>query len=134
MRTLQPVFLGVLLGLGSAPAAPVPPPTLVGKVIFVKEHGLALVDNPKSPEPRQVDRLDFMAFRVLDEKDGWIKVRNKGSEGWIARADVVPENEAEAFFTRKIKDRPDDVNAYYARSAYRLHKGDRDGALADLTE
>jgi tetratricopeptide (TPR) repeat protein len=133
MRASGLSVVALLLALG-VKAAPVPQPTWTGKVVYLKQHGAWIVDDPKSSEPKKVARLGFISYRALAEKDGWIKIRDKGAEGWIAKSDLVPTDEADAFFTKKIEDNPRDINAYYARSAVRHSKGDLDGALKDLSE
>jgi tetratricopeptide (TPR) repeat protein len=133
MQAFRLTVVGLFLSL-TATAAPVPPANWTGKVVYLKQHGIWIIDDPKSPEPKKVARLGFISYRVLVEKDGWIKIHDKGHEGWIARTDVVPVEEAAAFFTKKIEENPKDVNAYYARAAVRQTKGDLDGALADMTE
>jgi tetratricopeptide (TPR) repeat protein len=134
MTAFRQAAAGLLLTLGLTLAAPVPPPRWEGKIVYVKKQGLWLVDDPKAAKPKQVVQLTFINYRVLAEKNGWIKVRDKTAEGWLPKDELVPVEDAKAFFTKRIEANPRDVNAYMARASVQQMQKDFDGAIKDLSE
>jgi tetratricopeptide (TPR) repeat protein len=106
----------------------------VGKVVVVKKPGNRIGHTDEKGKPVYVATLTNFEYRVLAEKGGWIKVRHKGVEGWFAKDDAVPLERAVDYFTRRIKDDPNDAVAFLHRGVVRRLRGEVDAAIKDLGE
>jgi tetratricopeptide (TPR) repeat protein len=78
--------------------------------------------------------LTGIDYKVLREEGRWVRVRDRGEEGWVAKADVVRLEDAVDYFTDRIRTNPSDGSAYSSRAvAWRL-KGELDIAIKDNDE
>src|SRR5262245_1057169 len=134
MRMYRQAVVGVLLALGLAPAAPAPNPPWTGKTVMVKKTGLMLVDDPKKEKPAEVGRLTLLSYKVLNDRDGWLRVRDRTIEGWVRKSDLVLLDDAVKVYTEQIQQNPRNASLYYYRAVAHRLKGAVNDALLDLTE
>jgi tetratricopeptide (TPR) repeat protein len=75
------------------------------------------------------------AVSVIKAQGDWIWVRSIiGLEGWMAKRQVVPLDQAYEVFTARINKNSRDAYAYYGRSIAQFLKGQREAASADIDE
>ena len=108
--------------------------TWVGKTIFTTRGGIRIGHTGDDGKQVFVATLSRFEYRVLAEKDGWIKVAERGVAGWFDKADAVLLDTAIDFFTQRIRKNPKDAHAYTARGAAWHSKGEFDIAIKDQTE
>ena len=78
--------------------------------------------------------LDESEFTVERYQGDWAWVRTKsGLEGWLPRRDIVPLDQAVAYFTKKITDNPGVSGWYFRRGTAHESLGNVDAALADIS-
>lgn len=95
--------------------------TWIGRRVMVKRAGVRpQIGKQPTGDPL---RTVFTVERVQGE---WLWV----GEGWLRSGDVVPLEEAAAWFDRELQQRPT-AFAYLGRGIARDENGDLDGALAD---
>jgi tetratricopeptide (TPR) repeat protein len=110
-------------------------PSWEGKTVLLTRAGvkLHLPDGEKiAPKTAGVAR-DLM-FQVLKEEDGRLRIGSRRQQGWVARGDAVPFDQAVAYFTRKVTDNPKDSHAFTARGVALLSQNEADKALADFAQ
>ncbi len=128
-------FSTLTLLLVAFPSAAVAQPNWVGKTIVPKKPGIKIGHTDDSGKQVHVATLDGIAYRVLSEKEDWLKVQTRPDvEGWFDKADAVLLDDAVAYFTGQIQRNPKDVFAYSARAAVAQFKGDVDSAIKDFGE
>jgi tetratricopeptide (TPR) repeat protein len=106
-----------------------------GKIVLLK-GGKDVRIGHTDAQGKQVNlaTLDLLHYRVLQEKDGWLKVRHHGVEGWFDKTEAVALDGAVAFFTARIQTNPNDATALVFRAwAWKL-QGELDRAIQDLDE
>jgi tetratricopeptide (TPR) repeat protein len=79
-------------------------------------------------------KLTGISYRVIGEKNGWLRVSHGGAEGWFPKEDAVVLEEAVAYFTARLKANPADDQAVAYRAEAHLFKDDYEAALKDLNE
>jgi tetratricopeptide (TPR) repeat protein len=75
-----------------------------------------------------------LIFLVLDEKPTTIKVRYRGQEGWVDKADVVLLGNALNLFSERIRKNPRDADALAMRGVLLEIQQENEAALKDLKE
>jgi tetratricopeptide (TPR) repeat protein len=105
----------------------------VGKKVMMTRPGIQLKGATDKGEPL-VEAAATMVYTVLDEVDGWIKVRQEASEGWFLKGDGVLLQHAVALFTEQIKANPNDARAHACRAAAHDEMGQFDAGIKDLDE
>ena len=137
MFALPFIALPMLLAV---PDRPIEAPTnsWVGKTVYAKTGGLYL-DLSAEPRDGVVEKkgaaLNMISYRVYAERPQHVQVRTReGVNGWLRKADLVPLEDAVAFFTKQIEANPADLNAYNRRAAAWRAKGELDAALKDASE
>lgn len=73
-------------------------------------------------------------MRVENEQEGWVWIDSAGHAGWLKKDDVVPLDEAEAFFSDVLRKEPKNAWAYNLRGLARERQGQLEAAIADFTE
>lgn len=107
----------------------------VGQKVFVKKAGVPIGHTDKEGKHVHVGKLrGGITYQVLAEKDGWLKVRHEGAEGWFDKADAVLADEAVDYFTAEIRANPQETTAYLSRAAAWRAKGELDIAIRDYDE
>jgi tetratricopeptide (TPR) repeat protein len=120
-----------LLAVKAAPAAANAQAIWVGKIIILTE------DATIGPIDRSavLASLDELAYKVLGEQDSLIQVRTPhGVVGWFEKTKAVPLEEAVVFFTERIKQNPNDADAYFKRASSWTIMGRPDPAIKDFDE
>jgi tetratricopeptide (TPR) repeat protein len=121
----------VLLGMGQPLIAE--EPSWEGKVVLLTRPGVKL-EAPEGEKiaPKTAGVARDLQFVVRKEKDGRLRISSRRQEGWIARSDAVPLDEAVAFFTKQVADNPKDSHAFTARGLALASKNQADKAIADF--
>jgi tetratricopeptide (TPR) repeat protein len=73
-------------------------------------------------------------FRVERAEGAWLWVDSGNIRGWVKKADVVPFEQAVAYFSGVIRAEPANAHAYLGRGIARHANRDHDGAVADYSE
>jgi tetratricopeptide (TPR) repeat protein len=81
-----------------------------------------------------VAELTDMVYTVLREQDGWIYVRHRGAEGWLAKEQAVLLDDAADYFTQAIRANSQDAFALAHRGRAWKEEGELEKALSDLNE
>src|SRR5438270_6789041 len=84
-------------------------PSWQGKTILLTRPGVKL----QAPEgqkiaPKTAGVARDLMFGVLKDEDGRLQISSRRQQGWIARGDAVPFDQAVAFFTKKLTADPKD--------------------------
>jgi tetratricopeptide (TPR) repeat protein len=127
------LLTGLLLSSPLAPCRADDKDSWVGKTVFTKKPGTHF---GVTRDDKDVDfgALNEPFYKVLAEQGKWIKVRQQDKEGWFAKADAVPLEEAVDYFTRRIDSSPQDAYAYKSRGHARRLGSELDLALKDYDE
>jgi Flp pilus assembly protein TadD len=106
-----------------------------GKVVVLKgDKEIRIGHTDAKGAQVYVATLQLLHYRVLAERDGWLKVRHNGLEGWFDKTEAIVLEKAVDYFTGRIKASASDATAYLCRAwAWKL-KGEPDKAIADLNE
>src|SRR5262245_8536770 len=105
----------------------------VGKTIIFKKADVELLGLDKQGKQVVLGKLDQASIVVLAEESGKVKVKNwRGIEGWIAKADAVPLEDAVNYFNDRIRDDRKDAFAYRRRACAWELNGKVDEAIKDL--
>jgi tetratricopeptide (TPR) repeat protein len=78
--------------------------------------------------------LTDIAYKVIQEYKGTLKVRQNDVEGWFPKEDAVVLEEALGYFTERAKANPNDASAFAYRAVAWHRKGEVDNALGDYAE
>jgi tetratricopeptide (TPR) repeat protein len=105
-----------------------------GKTVLIK--GTRKVNMSRQEGNRQVvvAELTGVDYKVIEDKGGFLYVEQNGVRGWFDKNDAVLAENAVDYFTSRIRQDPQDVQAYsYRAIAWKL-KGDLDIAIKDHSE
>ena len=122
-------------GLTLAFAAPIPVVAQdnqgwLGKQVVEKHGNFTLRIGDKV-----VDRAHRIEIYRVERVEGpWLWLRTTGLQGWALATEVVPVEEAVAFFTTKLIANSGDIHAYTMRAIVRQDNKDFEMALADYSE
>jgi tetratricopeptide (TPR) repeat protein len=106
----------------------------VGKWIILRWDGVRIGHTDDKGQPVYVGRLTDMVYRVLGEKDGWLRVRQRGAEGWFAKSSGVLLEDAIPYFSDRLAGNGRDALAYAHRGRAWQEKGSLDRALQDYDD
>jgi tetratricopeptide (TPR) repeat protein len=106
----------------------------VGKTIIVKHSGVVISYTKKNGQEVVDATLDEMDYKVEQEMGKWIKLRQRGVSVWLAKADAVRLEDAVDYFTERIRNNPNDADAFGRRAYAWEEKGEGDVALKDYSE
>jgi tetratricopeptide (TPR) repeat protein len=81
-----------------------------------------------------VAELTDMVYTVLREQDGWIYIRHRGAEGWLAKEQAVLLDDAVDYFTQALHANGQDAFALAHRGRAWKEEGELEKALSDLNE
>lgn len=126
--------LALLLPLGLAGSADAGA-NWTGKIVLLKgDKEVRIGHTDPSGKQIYVAKLNMLHYRVLEEKDGWLKVRQRGVEGWFDKINAVLLENAVDHFSGRIKADGGNALLFANRAwAWKL-KGEPDKAIQDLTE
>jgi tetratricopeptide (TPR) repeat protein len=111
-----------------------PADSWVGKQIMTKKAEIKIGFPDDQGQLIDVATITDYVIKVLAEKNGKLKVRQQGKEGWFDKADAVLLEKAEEFFSGQIKNDPKNARAYECRGMARFEKKEPAKALEDFTE
>jgi tetratricopeptide (TPR) repeat protein len=115
----------------------------VGRKIMTREPGV-WIGHSDAEFPRlgfgffqrhvNVAKLTDMTYVVLDEKDGWLSVRHRGTQDWLPKDKAILLVDAFSFFDSQVRANPKDpfAVAHRGRAWHELREYEK--ALTDLTE
>jgi tetratricopeptide (TPR) repeat protein len=81
-----------------------------------------------------VAELNDMVYTVLREQDGWLYLRHRGVEGWLAKEQAVLLEDAVDYFAQMIRANNQDAFAFAHRGRAWKEEGELERALRDLNE
>jgi tetratricopeptide (TPR) repeat protein len=114
-----------------APAAS----TWDGKLVLIKQASVRFGEFDDKGNLVKAMALTGMDYKVLADKDERLQIKTvQGATGWIKKADAVLLEDAVAFFSKRIQDKPDDFDAFNRRALCWKLKGEQDQAIKDFTE
>lgn len=125
---MRPVVFVLSVFFSSSGALGEADPTWVGRKVVTKEATPLQVDDVIVD-----DGKDFRVYRVEEENSGRLRLYAPGVNGWVKTTDVVPYEDAVAYFTKRIKDNPADDSALLRRGLVLRERGEFDLALADFS-
>jgi tetratricopeptide (TPR) repeat protein len=105
-----------------------------GKNVMPKKSTIWLTEKDRQGKVIRVGKLLSAVVEVMKEKDGLLRVRSKGIEGWFAKEDAVLLDDAAAYFTERIRVEPKNAWPYDMRGIARQRLGDLDNAIEDFSE
>ena len=111
----------------------------VGRKIMTKEAGLGIGHTEtllRGFLQRQVyvAELTDLTYTVINEQDGWLSVRHRGSQGWFPKEKAILLDEAFSYFDERVRANNKDAFALAHRGRVWKEQGDYEKALADLNE
>jgi tetratricopeptide (TPR) repeat protein len=106
----------------------------VGKRVILKTDGVRIGHTGDNGQSVYVAELTDMVYRVLDDKGGWLRVRQRGTRDWLDRDNAMLLDEAIPYFTGRLRGNPRDALAYAHRGRAYQEKGDFERALQDYDE
>jgi tetratricopeptide (TPR) repeat protein len=121
------------LGLLGARSARADEPNWVGKKVIVRNKGVRVAYTDIDGSRRLIPNKNIVQ-EVRSEVGGWLEVGNDGDPGWLDKSDVVPLDQAPAFFAARLEANPFDQYAYAYRGVALRHLGELDKSVSDLSE
>lgn len=125
----------------AVPDRPIERPNVVswvGKTVYPKISPMYLDESAEPRDdlpPKSGTALTVISYRVSAERANHVQIKTReGKVGWLRKADVVPQEDALAFFTKEIEKNPSDTNGYNRRAAVWRAKGEFDAAIKDASE
>jgi tetratricopeptide (TPR) repeat protein len=106
----------------------------MGRRVILTRDGVRIGHTGPGGQQVQVAELTDMVYRVLGDRDGWLRVRQRGADGWFAKDDAVLLDEAIPFFTARLRGNSRDAQAYAHRGRAWQEKGDTEPALRDYDD
>jgi tetratricopeptide (TPR) repeat protein len=103
----------------------------VGRRVILIRDGVRIGSTGEDGQPVYVAELTDMVYRVLREEDGWLRVRQRGAEGWFAKSNAVLLGDALPYFTERLRGNGRDAVAYAHRGRAWQEQGEFDRALQD---
>jgi tetratricopeptide (TPR) repeat protein len=111
MRCLSTLaFVAALLTIAHANSQE----SFVGRRVLAKRRAVS-VYRDEGGRKVEVGKVGDSVVEVLDDNEGWLKVRHGREPAWLVKSDVVPLDGAVAYFTRRIRAAPTDAWNYAQR-------------------
>jgi tetratricopeptide (TPR) repeat protein len=107
-------------------------PSAVGLNVLVHPSA-STSTNRTDPTLTPASTLTGTEFAVLREEPGRVMVRNKGTDVWVSRSEVMTPKEAIAYYTELLNAQPQTTNFVRRAKAHELNF-DWDGAIKDYDE
>jgi tetratricopeptide (TPR) repeat protein len=111
--------------------------TWAGQKIMTRRAGTMIVQTYAGLIFRRqvyVAELTDMVYTVQREQDGWLYVRHRGAEGWLAKEQAVLLDDAIDYFTQTIRANNQDAFALAHRGRAWKEEGELEKALHDLND
>ncbi len=139
MLALPFLLAPMLLALPDRPKDAMAKDTWVGKIVFIRHSNVEL---DPAPEPRGLQPnadegvyLGANQYRVFAERTDYVQIKTReGVLGWVKKADLVPLEDAVAFFTKQVEANPMEYAALNRRASAWRFRGEYDAALKDMNE
>jgi tetratricopeptide (TPR) repeat protein len=110
-------------------------PSWEGKVVLLTRPGVKLqVADGEKIAPKTSGVAQDLMFQAQQDQGGRLRIGSRRQQGWIAKADAVPLDQAVAHFTRRLAQDPKDSHAFTARGLAFLSNKQPDKALADFDQ
>jgi tetratricopeptide (TPR) repeat protein len=108
-------FVAVLLLAAFASSAQAQPKDWSGQRIMVRQPGVKIGHTDSKGNQIYVAELTGMAYTVIAEKEGWIKVSHRDVDGWFDKTQAMLVEDAVKFWKNRVAQTPRDPNAlaYY---------------------
>src|SRR6516165_460283 len=87
----------------------------VGKRIVLKWAGVKIGHTGDDGKPVYVAELTDMAYSVLKQDNGWLRVRHGSAEGWFPKEHAVLAKDAVSYFNERLQMNPREALAYASR-------------------
>ncbi len=71
---------------------------------------------------------------VREDRDGYLRLYDDRREGWVLKDDMVTAADAPAWWDKAVKEKPNNVYAWWMRGLSWHDKGEYDNAIKDLNE
>jgi tetratricopeptide (TPR) repeat protein len=101
---------------------------------MMKKAGVKLGHTDDKGQQVFVATVNNMVVTVLKENGDWIRVRQQGAEGWLAKEDAVLLKDAIGLFTSRLEKNPNDAFAYAHRGWAYKERGELASAIKDMSE
>src|SRR5687767_4423113 len=105
-----------------------------GKTIILKDGTVPFYSQEPGSPPALLGNLRHITYKVLDDKDGKLRVNQAGTEGWVEKEKVLPTEQALEHFTGALTRNPQVAYYYSRRAAIHRLQGDNAKALKDQDE
>jgi tetratricopeptide (TPR) repeat protein len=134
MNALQFILMPLLLNL-VPPDKTYPQTKWDDKHVIIKQQGIQFGQFDDAGNLVKSVPVTSLEYRVLTEQKDRIQVKTQqGVTAWLKKSDAVLVEDAVGFFSERIQQNPNDVDAYSRRAwSWRL-KGEHDAAIKDFTE
>ncbi|MBX9677503.1 MAG: tetratricopeptide repeat protein [Gemmataceae bacterium] len=108
-------IVAVLFVAAFATLAQAQPKDWSGQRIMVRQPGVKIGHTDTKGNQIFVAELTGMAYTVIADKEGWIKVAHREAEGWFDKAQALLVEDAVKFWKNRVAQTPRDANAlaYY---------------------
>jgi tetratricopeptide (TPR) repeat protein len=103
----------------------------VGKRALLRRDGVRIGHADDKGQIVYIADLTEMAYRVLGDTNGWLRVRHGGTEGWFAKDSAILVDDAIPYFTERLRVNGRDGLAYAHRGRAWHEKGELERALQD---
>jgi tetratricopeptide (TPR) repeat protein len=115
--------------------APVQDGPWAGKTVILKESGVRMGHwKENGGDKAGIELREATQLVVIEDREGFLKVRQDGKSGWIPKDKAVLAEDAVDFFGDLIKKHPGKAEYYNRRAEALGYKKDWDKALEDLNE
>jgi tetratricopeptide (TPR) repeat protein len=105
-----------------------------GQRIILRTDGVRIGHADGQGQPVYIADLTDMVYRVLGERDGWLRVRQRTAEGWFPKDSAMLLEDAIPYFTNRLHMNSRDAVAYAHRARALQEKGDLERALQDYND
>src|SRR5262245_20583244 len=106
MRQLHLVAMFLLVGLCCDAVRAGEKASWKGKDVVLKRRGLQIGYTDASGRQVYVGKLTDISYTVLDDQDGWLKVKHQKASGWFDKAEAMLPDEAVKYFTDMMRREP----------------------------
>jgi tetratricopeptide (TPR) repeat protein len=106
----------------------------VDKKVILKEAKVKIGFKTETGGDKSVSELSELTYTVLDDRDGFLKVRDRAKTAWFPKRKAVLAEDAVDYFTDSITQKPDAADLYKRRAAAWELRGELDAAVKDLDE
>jgi tetratricopeptide (TPR) repeat protein len=133
-RMIRRAVLAVALlvaGISCAPAGN--EKTWVGQNVMPR-HAKVKFSGPNGDTIERDANVWRAPAKVLEEKDGWLRVLSRGTEARVLKSDMVLVGDAEAHYTDYLRTKPDESWAWNMRGNMGYQRREYDNAIKDYSE